>query len=92
MDKYILGMNLSIPATFIWRYGIWTALMIISIATLLVQKRFTWLILYIPVFTHIATIFLTSGWTDYRYGLPVFFVGMFLPLTLSLLNPTTDEK
>ena len=92
MDKFISRMKLPIPATFVWRFGIWTALMVISIATLIWQKRYIWLIVYIPVFTHLATIFLTSGWTDYRYGLPIFFVGMFLPAALLLLNPASSSK
>lgn len=92
MYKYMLGMALPLPATFLWRFGIWTALMVISIATLILQKRYIWILAYIPIFTYLATLFLTSGWTDYRYGLPVFFVGMFLPLTLILLRPTNTAK
>ena len=92
MDKYILVMALPVPATFVWRFGIWTVLMIISIAMLMLQKRFIWLLVYIPVFTYLATLFLTSGWTDYRYGLPVFFVGLFLPAALLLLTPSCVEE
>jgi hypothetical protein len=90
MDRYISLMYMHIPATFIWRFGIWTALMVISIATLIMQKRYIWIITYIPVFSLLATIFLTSGWTDYRYGLPVFFIGLFLPAVLVLHNPASN--
>jgi len=92
MGMYILGMGLPIPSIFVWRFGIWTALMIISIMTLILQKRFIWLIAYMPVFVYLATLYLTNGWPGYRYGLPVFFIGLFLPLTLLLLQPTNSDK
>jgi hypothetical protein len=84
MNYYMAFMNTSIPAIFVWRFGFWVALMIISIMTLILQKKFIWLLAYLPVFTYLVTLFLAMGWTDYRYGLPVFFVGMFLPLTFIL--------
>ena len=90
MDRYSAIMIMPIPATFVWRFGFWTALMIISIATLIWKKRYVWLLAYIPVFTFLATILLTSGWTDYRYGLPVLFIGLFLPTALLLLMPTSN--
>ena len=74
------------PATFVWRFGIWTALLIISIAHLIFRKRYVWIIAYIPVLAYLVTIFLASGWTDYRYGLPIFLIGMFLPTVTLLLN------
>jgi hypothetical protein len=84
---YIKSMTLTIPATFIWRFGFWTAFLILSMLSFILQKRYIWLITYLPVFVYLVTLFLTSGWTDYRYGLPVFFIGLFLPLTLLMLNP-----
>ena len=92
MNKYIEFMVFPVPTIFVWRYGIWTALMIISITTLIFLKRYAYLLAYIPVFIHITTLLLTSGWTDYRYGLPVLFVGLFLPVTLFLLNSNPDYK
>jgi len=92
MTRYISMMNMPVIAMFIWRFGIWTALMVISIMTLIFQKRYIWLLTYLPVFVYLTSLYLTMGWTDYRYGLPVFFIGLFLPLALVLLNPTkTDE-
>ena len=91
MDKYLVFMNNSFLATFIWRFGFWTSLMVISIMTLILRKKYIWLLTYLPIFVYIATLFLTSGWTDYRYGLPVFFVGMFLPSMIVLLNPADTE-
>jgi len=79
MSRYMEFMIKDIPATFVWRFGFWTALMIISVMTLLLQKKFIWLLTYLPVFTYLVTLLLSMGWTDYRYGLPVFFVGLFLP-------------
>jgi len=79
MKSYMKFMNTPVSAMFVWRFGFWTALMIISIMTLILQKKFIWLLAYIPVFTYIITLLLSLGWTDYRYGLPVFFVALFLP-------------
>jgi len=87
MGMFIIGMGLPVPAMFVWRYGIWTALMIISIMTLVLRKRFIWLIAYMPVFVYLATLLLVNGWPAYRYGMPVFLVGLFLPFTLLLLQP-----
>jgi hypothetical protein len=84
MDSYMVPMAKSIPAIFVWRFGFWTALMIISAMTLILQKKYIWLLAYLPVFTYLVTLLLATGWADYRYGLPVFFVGMFLPLTFIL--------
>jgi len=91
MQMYILGMGLPIPSIFLWRFGIWTTLMIISIMTLILQKRYIWLITYMPVFVYLTTLVLANGWPNHRYGLPVFFIGLFLPLTL-LLNSDEDKK
>jgi len=79
MSYYLWFMATPIPAIFVWRFGFWVALMIISIMTLILQKKFIWLLAYLPVFTYLLTLLLAMGWTDYRYGLSVFFVGMFLP-------------
>ena len=87
MNEYIWFMNKSIPATFIWRFGFWSALMIISVMTLVLQKKYLWLLVYLPVFVYFLTLALAAGWTDHRYGLPVLFTGMFLPAIIVLLNP-----
>jgi len=92
MDLYILGMGLPVPSIFVWRFGIWTALMIISIMTLLLQKRHIWLITYMPVFVYLATLILSNGVTIYRYGLPVFYIGLFLPLTLFMHQNTNSDN
>ena len=91
MNEYIWFMNKSIPTTFIWRFGVWSALMVISVMLLLQQKRRIWLLTYLPVFIYFLTLVLTSGWPDHRYGLPVFFIGMFLPAALILLGQHTEE-
>jgi hypothetical protein len=91
MDAYIGGMISPFPATFVWRFGIWIALMVISIMTLILQKRYIWLLTYLPVLVYFATLVLAAGWSDYRYGLPVFFVGMFLP-PFFVLSSSSGEK
>ena len=90
MNEYIWFMNKSIPATFFWRFGFWSALMIISVMTLVLQKKYLWLLAYLPVFIYFLTLVLTAGWPDHRYGLPVFFIGMFLPIILLFLTPGED--
>jgi hypothetical protein len=82
---------LTIPATFVWRFGIWVAMMVISAMRLVLQKRFIWLFTGLPVLTYLATLYLAMGWTDYRYGLPVLFVGMFLPPALLLLTSSGED-
>ena len=91
MNEYIWFMNKSIPTTFIWRFGVWSALMVISVMLLLQQKRRIWLLVYLPVFIYFITLALTAGWPDHRYGLPIFFIGMFLPAALVLLGQHSEE-
>ena len=43
MEQYISIMDRYAPATFIWRFGVWTALMVVSIATLISQKRYIYI-------------------------------------------------
>ena len=90
MNEYMQFMNKSIPATFIWRFGFWSALMVISVMTLLLQKKYFWLLAYLPVFVYFITLLLTAVATDFRYGLPVLFVGMFLPPLIILLTPSEE--
>ena len=91
MRSYMRTMNAPVFTTFVWRIGIWTALILISITTLIYKKRTIWIVTYIPVFVYFVTLLLTNGWTDYRYGLPIFFVGMFAPTALLLLTPSERE-
>ena len=79
MDRYCALMDKTLPATFVWRLGVWTAVMVVCMAALFSRGRRLFLLPYLPVFLYLATLFITSGWTDYRYGLPVFFTGLFLP-------------
>ena len=89
---YMQIMASRTPATFVWRYGFWTALMILSIAHLIFQKRYMWIIVYAPAFAYLVTLLLASGWSDYRYGLPIFLIGMFLPAASLCLNAQYVNK
>jgi len=84
MSRYMTFMSNRIPATFIWRFGFWTVLMVLSAMALVSRKRYIWLLTFIPVLVYIGTLMLTMGWSDYRYGLSVFLLGMFLPPILIL--------
>jgi hypothetical protein len=92
MDEYNAVIAASPLAAFVWRFGVWTSLMVISAMTLFLQKRYLELLTYLPVFAYIATLCLTGGWTDYRYGLPVFFSGLFLPLVMTLSDSSDTNK
>ena len=82
LDKYTAMMSTPLPAAFFWRFGVWTALMVVTAAALFTRGRYARLLIFLPVSVYIATLLITSGWTDYRYGLPVFFTGLFLPPAL----------
>jgi hypothetical protein len=92
MRLYTNAMALPLPSIFIWRFGIWTALMVVSAMTLLWQRRYIWLLAYLPVLTYLASLCLAVGWLDYRYGLPVFFTGLFLPPLFVLSSPPAENK
>ncbi|MCL2310994.1 MAG: hypothetical protein FWC41_00685 [Firmicutes bacterium] len=80
VDKYIPITNSEILAIFVWRYSFWMLLIVISALWIIFQKKFIWLLVYLPLAVYVLTLFLTMGWTDYRYGLPVIFIGIFLPI------------
>jgi hypothetical protein len=93
MDDYISIMDMQLPATFIWRYGIWSALIIASLMITIMHKQYIGLLVYVPVMIYLVSLYLTNGWTDYRYGLPVFYVGLFIPFaSLSLINQKASRK
>jgi len=89
--EYMTVMSLHIPSMFIWRFAVWVALMAVSIMMLIQERRFLWLVAYTPVFIYLATLYLAMGWNDYRYGLPVFFVGLFLPAVLLLCHSRKSD-
>ncbi|MCL2717318.1 MAG: hypothetical protein FWE14_00850 [Lachnospiraceae bacterium] len=91
MHKYTMGASLPLPSVFIWRYGLWTGLMAVCILILTIKRRFIWSLVFLPVFIYIGTLYLTNAWTDYRYGLPVFLIGLFLPLAFILTSRDSIE-
>ncbi|MCL1864166.1 MAG: hypothetical protein FWF78_11465 [Defluviitaleaceae bacterium] len=78
--------------TFFWRHGFWMALLLVSAGWVFLMREYKWLIAYIPVFAFMATKFLTSAWLEYRYGLPIFFVGMFLPVVVLYIKQSRRES
>jgi len=90
LNSYIEIMNFSLPATFFWRYGVWTAFMVLGILTIIIQKQRIWLLSYAPVFCYIGSLLISNSWTDYRYGLSVFLVGLFLPSAHFFFNKTEN--
>ena len=93
MDRYTNFMyTQKIPATFVWRAGFWTALMVISVVTLILQKRKIWLFMYLPIFVYLISMFLSVGWTEFRYAISFLLVGMFLPPALLLLKPSSGSN
>lgn len=91
MDKYAAMASAPLPSVFFWRFGIWTALIVVTAAALLTRGRYARLLIFLPVFVYLFTLLITSGWTDYRYGLPVFFTGLFLPPALALSETKEDR-
>lgn len=92
MDRYLYIMAMTIPSTFVWRFGVWMALLIISTMALLLYRRYIILLAYLPVFIYFATLLLSCGWTDYRYGLPIFFIALFLPFVSVMLQSENKDE
>jgi len=91
LHKYAMGTSLPLPAIFIWRHGIWMALMVICALISIIKRQFIRLLPFLPIFTYVATLYLTNAWADFRYGLPVFLSGLFLPLAFLLWCPKEGE-
>jgi hypothetical protein len=92
MDIYCNCLNFSLPSIFIWRFGFWTALMAICAMLLIFQKQYLWLLAYIPVFIYLLSLYLTNLDFSYRYGLPIFFIGLFLPPLFVLSSPSSPKE
>jgi hypothetical protein len=92
MDKYLNFMSRPVPATFVWRFGVWTALILISVMALILQKHYIWLLAYMPVLSFVAAICIANLGPDYRLFLPVLPVGMFLPTVLFFFQKNSIDK
>ena len=90
MAAYLQEGAAPVPTMFFWRFGVWSALMVISCMILIWRKKTILLIAYLPVLAYVVSLFLACAWVDYRYGLPVLLIGMFLP-ACTLLS-STDPK
>ncbi|MCL2008654.1 MAG: hypothetical protein FWG77_11290 [Treponema sp.] len=84
-SKYLLFMTLPFFSMLFWRFGLWTSLTAISILSIFLKRKYIVFISFFPVIAYLISIYLSVGWPDFRYGLPVLFSCMFLtPLTIKL--------
>jgi hypothetical protein len=55
---------------FAWRTGIYILMLLTLVVLLLCKKKIVYLIPFVPVFANILALYVSCGWTDYRYFWP----------------------
>jgi hypothetical protein len=70
--------------TFIWWFGLWVALKVIFALFFILNRRYIFLLLFLPELVYLGTLFIGCVWLDYRYGLPLFVNGLFMPMLTAL--------
>lgn len=66
-----------------WRTGIYHLLIILTVLIIIVTKKKTWmrpLLPFWPIIMNVFTLFIASGWSDYRYYWPSAIIGCYLAL------------
>lgn len=66
---------------FYWRTGIYNLLLICMVVLILCgrsEKKIWDLTPFVPIFANLAALFISSGWTDYRYFWPSMTISLFL--------------
>lgn len=66
---------------FYWRTGIYNLLLICMVVMMICgrgEKKIWGLIPFVPIFANLAALFISSGWTDYRYFWPSMSISLFL--------------
>ena len=94
--QYLPFMHGPLTGVFVWRFGIWVLLMNVFIVYKLIKKDYRILMIFVPIYSYLLSILLANGWTDYRYGLSVFMIALFvLPFLMisgrSLIHKKSDD-
>lgn len=66
---------------FYWRTGIYNLLIIFMVGITFCswqKRKWMYLIPYVPILGNLAALFISSGWTDYRYFWPSMAISLFL--------------
>lgn len=72
-----------------WRCGLFTLLGMITLVYLMIQKGFCrYLLIFFPVFGHILSLLLSTGWSDFRYFWPLNLMNM----AIILLTPVIKNN
>lgn len=80
---------------FFWRPGIYNLFIILSIMLLLINLRKRGMIILLPVIPivlNVFALFVSSGWSDYRYHWPCVLVSWIIISYALLANEETDLK
>ncbi len=78
-----------IPASFLWSMGIWVAVLLFAVFHCVFRKKAMLLWALLPTVLNYLALLATSSWSDYRYGYPIFLIGVFFPLYALLDSPKT---
>lgn len=74
----------------LWRFGIWFIGLITLGIYLIKRKKYSHLVLFIPVLSNILSLIIGNGWQDYRYAWSIFLIVPFIIMwTLSDLAEKT---
>ena len=90
---YLPFMYGPLTTIFVWRFGIWVLLMNVCIAYKIMRRDYKILMVFVPIYSYLLSILLANGWHDYRYGLSVFLIALFLlPLSIIMERSIARER
>lgn len=70
-----------------WRSGIWFWLFLISMGLCIYKRRFKdSILLFVPCLSHVLSLMLSTGWSDFRYFWPINLMSLFVLLTVMTLK------
>lgn len=77
----------------LWRFGVWTAILLLLGVYIGIKKRVDILLLYVPVASNVLSLVMGNGWQDYRYAWSLFLIAPFLIVwTMSEIRSTSSGK
>ncbi len=69
-----------LAASVLWSMGIWVLALLLAVFHCIFRKKAALLWALLPTALNYLALLATSSWSDYRYGYPVFLIGVLFPL------------
>lgn len=75
-----------------WRSGIYFLVFIISIGVCVCKRQLkNMMLLFVPCLSHVLSLVLSTGWSDFRYFWPINLMTLFVFTTILILKPKEEK-